>query len=188
MTEINLATEKQTVFDLKAALQKAKEETQLAKVAAEAKKRAAFQLGVEKTQVRLAEELSKVCRGYWSITWGKTLNVVGVPANSVWRLPKSIYYPLEIREVLIDVPESSEQPTAILDAIPLAETTKGSSQATDQGQGAEREKGKGKKLSTKSKDAKKEKAAEAEDHGVDPQAKDVPPPQPGQNEDPPAEA
>ena len=53
VTEINLATKKQIVLDLKAALQKAKE-------AAEAEKRAAFQLGVEKTQVRLAEELSKV--------------------------------------------------------------------------------------------------------------------------------
>ena len=49
VTEINLATEKQTVLDLKATLQKAKEETQLAKEAAEAEKRAAFQLGVEKT-------------------------------------------------------------------------------------------------------------------------------------------
>ena len=35
MTEINLATEKQTVLDLKAVLQKAKGETQLAKEAVE---------------------------------------------------------------------------------------------------------------------------------------------------------
>ena len=74
----------------------------------------------------------------------------------------------------------------------LVETTKGFSQATNQGRRAEGEKGKGKgkgkKLSAKSKDATKEKATEAEDHGVDPQAKDVPPSQPGQNEDPPAEA
>ena len=41
VTEINLATKRQTVLDLKAALQKAKEEAQLAKEAAEAKKRAA---------------------------------------------------------------------------------------------------------------------------------------------------
>ena len=71
MTEINLATEKQAVLDLKATLQKAKEETQLAKEAVEAKKRAAFQLGMEETKVRLTEELSEVCRDYYSVTWDK---------------------------------------------------------------------------------------------------------------------
>ena len=192
VTEINLATEKQAVLDLKAALQKAKEETQLAKEATEAEKRATFQLGVEETQVRLAEELSEVCRDYCSVTWDKALNVVGVPADSVWRLPENIFYPSKIQEVPTDALESSEQPAAIPDAIPLVETTKGSSQATDQGQGAEGEKGKGKdkgkKHFAKSKDPAKEKVAEAVDHGVDPQAKDVPPSQPDQNEDPPTEA
>ena len=57
MTETNLATERQSVLDLKAALQKAKEEAQLAKEATEAEKRAAYQLNVEETQVRLTEEL-----------------------------------------------------------------------------------------------------------------------------------
>ena len=42
MTEINLTTKKQAILDLKAVLQKAKEETQLAKEAVEAEKRAAF--------------------------------------------------------------------------------------------------------------------------------------------------
>ena len=83
VTEINLATKKQTVLDLKAALQKAKKETQLAKEATEAEKRAAFQLGVEKTQVRLAKELLEVCTDYCSIIWGKALNVAGVPADFV---------------------------------------------------------------------------------------------------------
>ena len=96
VTEINLATKKQAVLDLKATLQKAKEETQLAKEAVEAKKRAVYQLGVEETQVRLAEELSEVCRDYCSVIWDKTLNVSGVPADSVWRLSESIFYPSEI--------------------------------------------------------------------------------------------
>ena len=61
VTEINLATEKQAILELKAELQKAKE-------AAEAEKRAAYQLGVEETQVRLAEELSELCRDYCSVT------------------------------------------------------------------------------------------------------------------------
>ena len=83
MTEINLATKKQAVLDLKAALQKAKEEIQLAKEATEAEKRVAFQLGVEETQVRLAKELSEVYRDYCSVTWGKALNVAGVLVDSV---------------------------------------------------------------------------------------------------------
>ena len=108
MTEINLATEKQTVLDLKAALQKAKKETQVAKEAIEAEKRAVFQLGVEKTQVRLAKELSEVCMDYRSVTRGKALNVTGVSVDSVSRLPESVYYLPKIREVPTDVPESFE--------------------------------------------------------------------------------
>ena len=188
MTEINLATERQIVLDLKAILQKAKEEAQLAKEATEAEKRAEYQLGVKETQVRLTEELLEVCKDYCSVTWDKGLSVTGVPADSIWRLPVSVFYPPEIREVRVDAPESFEQPMAIPDAIPLTETVKGSSQAGDQGQGAKGEKGKGKgkgkKLSAKSKDAAKEKAAEAENQGADPQAKDVPSSQPSQNEDP----
>ena len=125
--EINLAIEKQMVLDLKAALQKAKEEAQLAKEAAEAEKRAAYQLGVEEMQVRLIEELSEVCRDYCSVTWDKALGVAGVPTDSVWKLLGNIFYPPKIREVPIDALESSEQPMAILDAIFLTETTKGSS-------------------------------------------------------------
>ena len=123
---------------------------------------------------------------------GQGFSVVGVPADSIWRLPENVFYPPKIQEVPADALESSEQPATILDTILIVETTKGSSQATDQGQEAEGEKGKGKgkgkKHFAKSKDPTKEKVAEAEDHGVDPQAKDVPPSQPDQNEDPPTEA
>ena len=191
VTEIDLATNRQAVLDLKAALQKAKEETQLAKEAIEAKKRAAYQLGVEETQVRLAGELSEVCRDYCSVTWDKALNVAGVPADSAWRLPENVFYLPEIWKVPADAPEASEQPVAIPDAIPITEATEGPSQVTDQGEEAKGEKGrgkgKGKKPSFKSKDPSKEKVAEAKGHGVDPQAKDVPPFQPKQKEDPSAE-
>ena len=142
---------------------------------------------MEETQVRLTEELSKICRDYCSVTWDRTLSIASVPADSVWRLPGSVYYPLEIREVAAFAPfssppahalESSEQSLAIPYANPLAEIMKGSSQAGDQGQGAEGEKGKGKgkgrKLSAKSKDTAKEKEVEVETQGANPQAKDVP--------------
>ena len=74
-------------------MQKAKEETQLVKKAAEVEKRAAFQLGVGETQVRLAEELLEVRRDYCSVTWDKALSVASVLTNSVWRLPENVFYP-----------------------------------------------------------------------------------------------
>ena len=77
-TKINLATEKQLVTELR----KAKEAVQLVKEAAEAEKQVAYTLGVEKTQARLTEELSAVCREYCGISWGKALYAVEVPVGS----------------------------------------------------------------------------------------------------------
>ena len=91
-TEIDLVTQKQMVIDLQAELQKAKKEIQLAKEAIEAKKKASYQLGVEETEIRLAEELSEVCRDYCNTTWDKALIAAGVPANSALRLLGSVYY------------------------------------------------------------------------------------------------
>ena len=67
-TEINLAMQKQMVIDLQVELQKAKEEVQLAREAAKAEKKASYQLSVEETEIRLAEELSEVCRDYCDVT------------------------------------------------------------------------------------------------------------------------
>ena len=83
LIEINLATERQLALDLKVELQKAKEEAQLAREAAETKKRASYQLGVEEMQVRLTGELSEVCKDYCNVTWDRALSVVGVPADSI---------------------------------------------------------------------------------------------------------
>ena len=88
---------------------------------------------MEETQVRLAEVLSEVCRDYCDMTWDKALTVARVLANFVLRLPKKVYYHLEIRKVptasspLAPTPESFEQPLAIPDALPLPEISKGSS-------------------------------------------------------------
>ena len=54
---------------------------------------------MEETQARLTEEFSAVTRHYCDISWGKALDVTGVPADSGLRRPKSIYYDLEIREL-----------------------------------------------------------------------------------------
>jgi len=128
------------------------------------------------------------------MTWDKALTVAGVPADSVWRLPENVYYHPEIREVPIDsspptlAPESSKQPLAIPDALPLHEISKGSSQAGDQRQRVEGEKGKGKdkvkKPSAKANNAAKAKEAEAETQEADPKAKDALATQPSQKKDP----
>ena len=78
--------------ELREEFRKAREAVQLVKEAAEAKKQAAYTLGVEETQVRLTEELSAICRDYCDISWGKALDVDGVPVDFDLRRPESIYY------------------------------------------------------------------------------------------------
>ena len=99
MTQTSLATEKQTVLELKAALQKAddelrwvKEEAQLIREAAEAEKKAAYQLRAEETKARLSEEIPEVCRDYCCISWAHALNTAGILADSELRLPEKVFY------------------------------------------------------------------------------------------------
>ena len=109
-TETNLATEKQMVTELREELRKAREAAQLLKEAAEAEKQAAYDLRVQETQSRLTEEFSAMARDYCDITWGKTLDVAGVPADSNLRRPKSIYYDSDIRKLPGSGSPPSEHP------------------------------------------------------------------------------
>ena len=70
---------------------------------------------MEETQAILIEEFSAVVRDYCDISWGKALDVAGVPANSGLRWPESIYYDPEIRE--LSNPNSSlpEQATEVFE-------------------------------------------------------------------------
>ena len=61
VTETNLAIEKQSVLDLKAQLQKAKEAARVAREAVEAAVKAPYERGVLN---RLTEEVVVVCRDY----------------------------------------------------------------------------------------------------------------------------
>ena len=83
--EINLATEKQMVKDLREELHKAKKAAQLLKEAAKAEKQASYALGVQETQSRLTEEFSSLARDYCDITWGKALDAAGIPVDSSLR-------------------------------------------------------------------------------------------------------
>ena len=86
--------------ELREELQKASEAAQQLKEAVEAEKQVAYTLGMEETQARLTEEFFAVCRDYCDISWGKALDVAGVPVDSDLRRPESIYYDPEIRELL----------------------------------------------------------------------------------------
>ena len=130
-TQINLATERQAVLDLKTTLQKVedelrrvKEEAQLIREASEAEKNAARLLGAQETEARLSEEIPEVCRDYCSISWAHALDAAGVPADSALRLPENIFYPQEIRENPDDAQVASEQDLAVPDAVLVPDMAK----------------------------------------------------------------
>ena len=54
---------------------------------------------MEEIEIRIAEELSEVCRDYCDVTCDKVLTVAEVPVDSVLTLPGSIYYHPQIREI-----------------------------------------------------------------------------------------
>ena len=62
--EINLATKKQSVLNLKVELQKTKDAAWVAKDAVEATVKVAYKRGVMDTEKQLTEEVAVVCRDY----------------------------------------------------------------------------------------------------------------------------
>ena len=117
LCEINLATERQMVKDLREELHKAKEAAQLQKEAVEAEKQASYALGVEETQSRLTKEFSSVARDYCDVTWEKALDAAGVPVDSSLRRPESVYYDPDIQPLPGSDPPPSEQPAPVSEAL-----------------------------------------------------------------------
>ena len=159
-----MATEKQLVTDLREELRKAREATQLLKEVAEAEKQAAYKLGMEETQARLTEEFSAVARDYCDISWGKTLDVAGVLADSGLRRPESIYYDPEIRQLSdpsSSPPEQAAQVSEVpkVDQVPPAPLEASMDSHQDIGKGKEAETLQGK---DKGKDKKKDSSKPAE--------------------------
>ena len=109
-TQINLATEKATVLDLKAELQKAQEALKVAKEATKAAEAAAYKRGVLETEARLTAEVTVVCRDYCAETYFQALDQGGIPANSDLRRADQVYYPKDIREDPIALPPLAALP------------------------------------------------------------------------------
>lgn len=103
ITEIELATQKQLVLELKTELQKAREEARMAREASRAAEVAAFERGILETEKRLAKEVARVCKEYCA-----EVNRVGVPVDSELRRAENIYISEDIREV----PEMLPPPVA----------------------------------------------------------------------------
>ena len=130
ITEINLATEKQTVLDLKVELQKAKEADQVAREAIEAAMKASYECGVQDTEARLLEEVAVVCKDNCTESWEVAMDRVGVPADSKLKRAKSIHFLKDIREIL----KSNPPPKQLLSTqapLPDAEVPEGAGVGKD---------------------------------------------------------
>ena len=104
MFEINLATEKQMVSDLKVELIKTKETARLAREAAEAAVATSYERGVVDTEARLTEEVAVVCKDYITMSWGVALDREAVPADSDLRKIENIFFLEDIHEIPGSVP------------------------------------------------------------------------------------
>ena len=71
---------------------------------------------MEETQSRLTEEFSSVARDYCDITWEKSLDAAGVPADSSLRRSESTYYDPDIQPLPGSDPPPSEQPALVSEA------------------------------------------------------------------------
>ena len=119
---------------------------------------------MEETQAKLTEEFFAVVRDYCDISWGKALDVVGVPVDSGLRRPESIYYDpetCELSDPSSSLPEQAAQVSEVpkVDQVPPAplEVSMDFHQDIGKGKGAETLQGK-----DKGKDKKKHSSKPAE--------------------------
>jgi len=70
-----------------------------------------------KTEQRLVEEVAKVCRDYYIVTWNEALNSAGVSTDSKLRKAENLYFPEHIREISAD-PSSTALPLPPLEQVP----------------------------------------------------------------------
>jgi len=119
LSEINVATEKQMVSDLKAQLLQAKEAVRLVREAAEAVVATSYERGVADIEARLTEEVAMVCRDYITMSWGVALDQAAVLADSDLRKIENIFFPENIRKIPGSVPpeEPSSAPSTAPDSL-----------------------------------------------------------------------
>ena len=136
-TQLNLATEKESVLDLQSKLQRVEEALKVAQEAAITAETSAYERGVLETERRLTAEVTVVCREYCAETYNQALNRVGIPADSDLRRTDEVYYPEDLRENTTTPP-----PPAVLPLPPFDESLPAQkpSQDTEVPIGVEKEK------------------------------------------------
>ena len=117
MTEIELAIQRQLVLDLKAELHKVKDVARVAREASEVAKMASYECGVQETETRLAEEVARVCRNYYTKVWAEALNRAGVPVNSELRKAENIFFSEDIQEFPTMLPPPVADPLPHLEQL-----------------------------------------------------------------------
>ena len=97
-TQLNLATEKAAVLDLKSKLQKAEEALKVAQEAATTAETSAYERRVLETEARLTTEVTVVCREYCAEMYNQTLDRAGIPVDSDLKRVDQVYYLEDLRE------------------------------------------------------------------------------------------
>ena len=111
ITEINLATKKQIVLNLKAELQKAKDAARVAREAVEVAVETSYECGVQDTKTRLAEQVSILCRDYCTESWGVAMDQERVPVDPDLRRVENIFFLEDIQEIPNTFPPTEQLPT-----------------------------------------------------------------------------
>ena len=91
----------------------------MAREATEATVNASYERGIANTETRLSEEVVVVCRDYCTESWGVAMDWAGVPADSELRRAESIFFSVDIREILDTIPSIEQLPstqTPLIDA------------------------------------------------------------------------
>ena len=82
----------------------------MAREAAEAAVNASFESRVLDTKTHLTEEVVIVCRDYVTESWGVAMDQAGVPIDSELRRAESIFFPVNIWEILDMFPSTEQLP------------------------------------------------------------------------------
>ena len=101
-----MATEKKTILNLKAELQKVKEAARVAREAVKAAVNVSYEPGVLDTETRLVEEVAIVCRNYITESWGVAIDRAEVSADFELKRVESIFFLVDILEILDMVPST----------------------------------------------------------------------------------
>ena len=97
-TQLNLATEKAIVLDLKSKLQKAEEALKVTQEAAISAETSTYERGVLETEARLTVEVTAVCKEYCTEMYNQALDRAGIPVDFDLRRVDQVYYPKDLRE------------------------------------------------------------------------------------------